>query len=60
MLDFLEMRSVPFLALHPGLAIEVSPVPAMRSGPFLAGPVDRAVDLGAPNRVPAVERRLAI
>ena len=58
MLDFCKECSVPFLAVVSGLATTTLSV--MRSEPFLAGPVVRAMDLGAPNRMPTVGGRLAI
>ena len=57
MLDLCEDCSVPFSAVALGLANMTSSI--MRSAPFLADPVDRAEDLGAPNRMPTGRGRLA-
>ena len=55
-----EMRSVPFVARYPGLAIRVTAVSAMCSEPFSSDPVDGTTGVVVFNRAPAVRRRLAV
>ena len=59
-LDFYEIISVPFLAFLLGMANRVAPVSASRSVPFMADPVDEAVDSDSPDRESAARGRFKI